>query len=219
MAFPTLPGAPALLRPPAIVNTALSAVNRATLLVADASIIAKLFQGPRWGVFREGKAVAAADSVVSFEYRQDTKIADYPMEKGAFQSYNKVGNPYDARVQLAKGGTEVDRTLFLEAVEKAALSLDLFELVTPEKVYRSASIQRFDYRRTAVSGVGLLLVEIWLLEVRETVKTAFAATRAPGGAAVVNAGTVQALPTKDDVLGKFISEIEKRASPLVKGGL
>lgn len=191
MALPKIPGAPALLRPPPALSGAFAKLNTASLLVADASIIKQLFNKPQWGVFKDSKAIAAADSVLSFEYRQDTKVSDYPLEKGAFQSYNKVSTPFDARVQLTKGGTEADRSAFLSAIEAATASLDLFDVVTPEKVYKSANLQRFDYRRTANSGVGLITVDLWLIEVRETVAAGFALAKNPSGFAPVNGGTVQ----------------------------
>lgn len=191
--LPVLPGAPALLRPPAALSGALSAVNRASLLVADATIIARLFGAPQWGVYFKGKPIAAADSVVNFDYRQDSKIADYPMEKGAFQSYNKVAAPYESRVRLTKGGAEVDRSSFLSALEKAAASLDLYEVITPERTYTGANIQRINYERTAAAGVGLIAVDIWLVEVRETVGAEFASTARASGAKKFNLGQVSAV--------------------------
>lgn len=190
MALPPL-GAPALLRQPAAVSSAFAKLNTATLLVADASIIKQLFNKPQWGVFKDTKAVAAADSVLTFEYRQDSKISDYPQEKGGFQTYNKVSTPFDVRVQLTKGGTEADRSTFLAAIDAATASLDLFDVVTPEKVYKSANLQRYDYRRTAQSGVGLITVDLWLVQVRETVGVGFSVAKKPSGFAPVNGGTVQ----------------------------
>ena len=191
MALLSITGAPSLLRQPAI-SSAFSKLNTASLLVADASIIKQLFNKPQWGVFKEGKSIADADSVLTFDYRQDSKVSDYPQEKGAFQSYNKVATPFDARVQLTKGGTEADRAAFLASIETAAASLDLFDVVSPEKVYRSANLERFDYRRTAQAGVGLITVDLWLTEVRETVETRFAKAKKPSGAAAISGGIVQA---------------------------
>lgn len=191
--LPSLPGAPALLRPPAAVSGLLSAVNRATLLVADATIIARIFGASQWGVYLKGKPIVEADSVVSFDYRQDNKIADYPMEKGAFQSYNKTATPYESRVRLTKGGSEADRAKFLSALEKAAASLDLYEVITPERTYIGANIQRINYERTASAGVGLIAVDIWLLEVRETVGSEFASTARASGAKPFNLGQVSAV--------------------------
>lgn len=188
MALPSLSGAPTLLRVPTGLQ---SAQNRATLLVADASIIAKLFGGPQWGLFRGGKSVAQADSVRSVEYRQDSKLSDYPQQKGAFESYNKVATPFDARLQLSKGGTTTDRKAFLDAIDAAAAGLDLYDVVTPEKVYKNANIQRYDYRRTADSGVGLLTVDLWLVEVRETVAVGFTNSKEASGASLLNLGAVQ----------------------------
>lgn len=188
---PSIPGAPALLKPPAALQRLQTLQNRATLLVADASAIVSLFGGPKWGLFLNGKTVAEADSVRSIEFRQDSKLSDYPQQKGAFESYNKVSSPFDARLQFTKGGTTSDRAKFLDAIDKAANSLDLYEVTTPEKVYKSANIQRYDYHRTADSGAGLLTVDLWLIEIRETVAVGFTNSKAPAGSKLKNAGTVQ----------------------------
>jgi hypothetical protein len=190
--LPSIPGAPTLLRPPAGLPAGLQGVqNRAVLLFADAKQIISLFGGPKWGLFLNGKSVAEADSVRSIEFRQDSKLSDYPQQKGAFESYNKVASPFDARLQFTKGGATADRAKFLDAIDKAANSLDLYEVTTPEKVYKSANIQRYDYHRTADSGVGLLTVDLWLIEIRETVSVGFTNSKQPPGSQLLNAGTVQ----------------------------
>lgn len=189
--LPSIPGAPALLKTPAALQNLQSLQNKATLLVADASAIVSLFGGPKWGLFLNGKTVAEADSVRSIEFRQDSKLSDYPQQKGAFESYNKVASPFDARLQFTKGGTTSDRAKFLDAIDKAANSLDLYEVTTPEKVYKSANIQRYDYHRTADSGAGLLTVDLWLVEVREIVAVGFTNSKKPAGSKLLNTGTVQ----------------------------
>lgn len=191
--FASLPlGVPALLNPPSL-STVANVGNLATLVTADATIVRQLLNAkPRWGIFLKGKLIAEADNVLSVEYRQDSRVSQYPQEQGAFQSYNKVATPFEARVQLTKGGSEFDRSAFLKAIESAARSLDLYDVATPERTYSNANIERFDYRRTAHNGAGLITVEIWLVEVRETAKTAFTKTALASGADPKTVGAVQA---------------------------
>lgn len=146
---------------------------------------------PRWGIYKDGAAVAVADSVVRVDYMQDTRVSQYPLEKGAFAAYNKVGTPYDARVRLVRGGTEAERKAFLDAIEAATASLDLYDVVTPEKTYTSATIQRHQYTRSAQAGVSLIAVDIVLTEIRTTAETTFSNTKSVDGANPVNVGTVQ----------------------------
>jgi len=146
---------------------------------------------PRWGIYKGGQPVAVTDSVIRVDYTQDTRISTHPVEQGGFAAYNKVGTPYDARVRLVKGGTEAERKAFLDAIEQATASLDLYDVVTPEKTYTSANIQRHQYTRSAQSGVSLIAVDITLTEIRQTAQTAFSRTKAADGQDPVKVGTVQ----------------------------
>ncbi len=122
---------------------------------------------PVWGLFTEdGAQVVEQDSVLSFEYKNDWSLSTFPQEEGAFSTYNKVNSPYDARIRLTKGGTEAERTEFLTALQQAADSLDLYSIVTPEITYLRANIQHIDYQRTNTNGANLLVVDVWLLEIR-----------------------------------------------------
>ena len=152
-----------------------------------------------WGIYLTGTAIPAltADSVVSIEFKGEWRISDYPQEQGAFQSYNKVTVPFDARVMLAKGGTEADRAAFLEALDSIATatnadgSLAVYDVVTPERTYIGASVQRYDYRRTSREGVGLIVADVWLSQVRTAAAAAFTNTAAASGQDKQAVGVVQ----------------------------
>lgn len=159
MSFPFLPGVPPLLTKylPAVVTLAAGPI--ANLLQINA---------PQWGVYDEtGKQqVLTPDTFLGIEYINSHRISDYPMEKGSFASYNTVQDPFSARVKMAVGGTETDRSSFLKDVDALANSLDLYTLVTPEKTYTKVSIERYDYRRETNNGAGMLVVSIHFVEIR-----------------------------------------------------
>jgi hypothetical protein len=53
----------------------------------------------RWGIFGPGgAAILTVDSVASIEYSKDFAISNYPQQKGGFMSYNKVEQPFMAKV-------------------------------------------------------------------------------------------------------------------------
>lgn len=191
---PLPPGVPPLQRVANAIAPLQQALQTATILQADSIAVSGIFrkQGPRWGIFKGTKTIAEAHSVLTFEFKQDSHVSQYPQEQGAFQSYNKVATPYDARVQMTRGGTEEERAAFLAAIEAAAKSLDLYDVVTPERVYSSANIQRVDYRRTARSGVGLITVEFWIIEIRATASAKFANVKTDAAADPKPGGTFQA---------------------------
>ena len=204
----SVPGVPQLL------NAAATLANTATLLVADAISVARMFEKSGWGVNYAAsqtkgsiipvftpkssvqqllnaasngltqlyssallpspiRPVAAAstmpDTIVSLDYKRDYRITDAQMEKGAFESYNKVQKPYSVSLRMAKGGTESDKQNFLAWVEDRAASLDLYDVITPEKIYTDCNIEGFSLHRSAQDGAGLIVVDINFTEIRETV--------------------------------------------------
>lgn len=155
---PNLPGVPSL-------NFNFS-ILPPTLLTSDALNVGALFQN-RWGVFSSGgQAVVTFDTFLSIDFRKGWVLADFPLEQGAFQSYDKVQTPFDVRVKFASGGTLTNREQLLQSVDNIAGDLNLYTVVTPEAVYNSVNVQHYDYRRTNTNGNGLITVEMWLLEVR-----------------------------------------------------
>ena len=145
---------------------------------------------------------------MAVDYKQGWHIADYPIEDGDFASYNKVATPFDAKVTFTQGGTESDRAAFLAAIEAAAASLALYNVVTPEKTYLNANIEHYDYRRTSRNGVGLLMVDVGLVEIRQVATTTFTQTAQPSGADQVNGGTVQAItptPTQQSAASSLLN--------------
>jgi hypothetical protein len=177
---------------PALLSTIDNVANNIALVVADAELVLAMFAAPAWGVYLNGFPAIVPDSIAAVEFKADWRVSDFTQEAGAFQTYNKVRMPYDARVTMTKGGTSAARAAFLYTVETAAASLNLYSVVTPDRTYPSATIDHYDYRRTDKNGVGLLTVDLWLMEVRVTATTTFSNTQAPSGAASVNDGNVQA---------------------------
>lgn len=187
---PAAPGVPAVKRPSGI--SVSGVINQASLLVSDIQTVLNMFAAPQWGIFDAGGAlVIEPDTIRSVELRADASIADYPVEQGAFASYNKVQRPNAVRIVMSKGGAVSDRTDMLAAIETAKQSLSLYSAVTPEATYADMNVEHYNYARTESAGAGMLTVEIWLAEVRVTGESTFTAAQQPAGAANSNTGTVQ----------------------------
>lgn len=218
---PQAPGVPVVPRQPGV------NLNTVVLAIADAAQIVSLFFGPKWGLFDQsgapvivsnsldipaGLSVAANllgagglinnPSVVSLEYAQDNTISTAPQEQGAFVSYNKVSNPFRARLSFVQGGTEASRTAFFQSVLAAQASLDLYILVMPEYSYPSVNVIHHNFRRTQRNGVTMPVIDVWVEQVRVVGTSQFstAATAAPSGASPVNGGTVQPLQVQPNNL-------------------
>jgi hypothetical protein len=151
-------------------------------------------QQGQWGIFnKDGTLAIMPDSIKSIEYNQTWRLPNYPMEQGAFQSYNKVQMPFDVRVSLTKGGNDADREYFLDSIELAANSINLYDVVTPDMVYKNVSIEHIDYRRTATNGVKLLTVDLSLLEIRVP-SSSSSNTASLASSGQVSGGNTQAVP-------------------------
>jgi hypothetical protein len=179
---PKLPGVPALPRSPSfppLVRVGLGLVQ---------GMLWRIFQvQTRWGIFDSkgkplgdpakftgliGNALDAAGlgstlSTNAVDYSKETRVSDFPLERGSFASYNKVEAPASPIVTLCLTGSEKNRRTFLEAIDKACKSTDLYSVVTPEVTYINYSVERYSYSRRSSKGATLLIVEITLKEIRQ----------------------------------------------------
>lgn len=190
--YPNVPRAPGV--PPVVRNPSpdpLALINDLTLLAADAEFLFSLFGPPQWGIYNsDNQLVLAPDSILAVEFRKDWQVSDYPQEQGAFASYNRVEAPFAVKVTMTKGGSDAERHAFLTDIEIVSQTLGLYDVVMPDKTYSSVNLDHYDFRRTALNGVGLLTVDIWLTEIRVTGTAEFSKTAQPSGADPVNGGNV-----------------------------
>lgn len=171
-------------------------------------IIWRSFQiDSRWGIFdSQGNAVGNPQNLIletiglgstlstkSVEFVKETRVSDFPLEKGGFASYNKVEMPAEPVVTLCVSGSESARQAFLSDIDKACKSTDLYSVVTPEITYANYAIEKYNYQRRSDKGCTLLQVEIALKEVREvSAQFTKAAPKQPDAAPQVDNGKVQA---------------------------
>lgn len=192
--FPSVPnvaGVPPVAR--AIDGSTPLATDDVEPLTADSADAATTDATPQWGIFdKDGTAaILAADSVVSLEYSKESSASTFPIEEGAFGSYNKVNAPYTARVRLTKSGSTVDRAQFLSDLEDLRDSTTLVSILMPETAYGNANILRFDIARSAQNGAQMLTVDVQLQEIRQSATATISTTKSPASTGVINNGSVQ----------------------------
>ncbi|CAB5151651.1 hypothetical protein UFOVP148_55 [uncultured Caudovirales phage] len=192
---PPLPGVPALARNGKFVGAALNVLGQ--LLPDD------LF-GTKWGIIgKSGVAVLTPDSFVEFDYKEERKIPNYPIESGSFQSYNKVALPFDCRMTVTcSGNKSMKKPAFLAAIEKLMASLELVTIVTPDGNYPNCNLVHVDYRREARQGATLIIAQLWFQEVR-IAQAAAVPTSSPSGAADVSNGQVAPTPSPTNLSGSI----------------
>jgi|SRR5665647_1660865 len=145
----------------------------------------------QWGVFLGGAPIIVFDTFVSIDYRHTWNICDYPVERGGFESYNKVWLPFETRVRFASGGSEANRVALLASVKAISGTLQLYDVVTPEEIYTSVNVKHYDFHRTSTNGVGLITIDLWFEEIRETISessTFSAGSNTNGGAETAPSG-------------------------------
>lgn len=186
---PNVAGVPALLR-----NSA-QILDTLTLGVLGIGNI--LGQEPvRWTILNKlGDPVADFDSILSVDMRNSSRISNYPVENGSFKSYNKVANPFDARVVGVRSGTEVQRQEFIDKLQAAANSLELLTIVTPEATYENANIEAFDYVRETTNGAGMIKASLTFIEVRQRAAAKYSQAKSISASDPQSQGQVQ---TVDD---------------------
>lgn len=173
-----------------------------------------------WGIIKDGAAVIKGDNFISLEYKQDWVIADYPVEDGGFETYDKVSMPFDARVTVSCGGSVGKRATFYNSIKEIAGDLNLYDIAMPEETLQGVNVAHIDFKRTNIQGVGLLVACIYLIEVRSNAEIAFTATpstpasptdtKSPAGAGIKNGGTVQpvpAIPTQQKLIDTAINAL------------
>lgn len=114
---------------------------------------------------------SATLSTGTLDYSKEMKVSDFPVERGGFASYNKVEMPANPLMVLFFSGTETERQAFINTIDAATKSTDLFNIVTPEVVYLSYTLERYSYRRANNQGAYMYIVEIPLREIREVSST------------------------------------------------
>lgn len=217
--YPNVPlaiaGIPAVLRRAGAVSDAREA------LATAGKDVSNTIAAQRWGIFSlDGAPVLEPDSFVSFEHSVEFRIAEYPVEGGSFESYDKVATPFATRVAVSKGGTVAEREVFLAACQTLLESIDAYNVVTPERTYLNVNVTRIGTTRNSSAGAGMVTVEIVLQEIRQAAKAAFSrvtpaelppvaatpspvappvsaapnTTRAPTAVRKVNQGSVQTKP-------------------------
>lgn len=188
MSVPNLPGVPPLASyaPPVGLDAILLTSDMAQLPGASPS---------QWGLFLNGAPVVVADNVVNMSFKQEYAVADYPVEQGAFASYDKVTIPFEFRLRFSAGGSVENRAALLASAQTvAADKTNFYTAVTPEATYPSVTVSHIDYARAATNGVGLIQLDVWCLNIVVPGSVNFQSTAEPSGASPENDGTVQTTP-------------------------
>jgi hypothetical protein len=214
--FPVVPILPGVPNIPRLISSVIPPVALAAAGTVLAILGSALQSPTRWGIFDStGKPLINTSgisllssgpvlSTFSVDYSKELRVSDFPVEKGGFASYNKVELPGAPAVTLCLSGSAANRKAFLNAVDAAAKSTNLYSVVTPEVTYINHTIERYNYQRRSSHGATLLSVDIFLKEVRQVSAQYTTASTSPinspqnpGATPTENTGQVQGTTPPD----------------------
>lgn len=160
--------------------------------------------------------LVTADTWKRVEYLKEQHVADYPIEQGGFESYNKVAVPFDLRLVLCCGGPDflqqlasgalasvdgylnsilgtnftqpMTRLQFILACESLADSLQLVDVITPDRTYQNLNCIHFSYTKTKEQGANMVVGELWFREIRQATTSSYSTNGNPS----VNSNSVDA---------------------------
>jgi hypothetical protein len=200
---PNLPGVPPIPRSSLLVIAATPAIDA----IAAVTLFNAANQAPRWGIFdANNNLVVKADSVMDFDFRKEFRLPSFPIQNGGFSNYDKVNVPFETAVKMTKGGSESDRTNFLNQIEAIAGTLDLYNIVSPEKTYKSCNVTRSENVRRGVANAFFLDVDVFFIEIRQvsaqysTTTTNTQNAQQPSAQPTSNTGSVQPQPVTPSVM-------------------
>lgn len=187
--YPDVPiadGVPPVLRSRiAPITTAVSILTADGAGVADEAI-------NQWGLFdTSGNPILKADSIEAIDIMGEATIADYPLEGGGFESYNKVQAPFRVDLAMTKTGTKAEKLAFLELLDSLVTSTELVDAVVPERSYMNATVVRYDVIRNAETGPQAMRVTVSLQEVRLRAQVRFLNEKSPNASTTESGGSVQ----------------------------
>jgi len=206
--YPDVPfvrGVPQLRRSP-------TAAQIQALAFATVAITGRLWYvtqaAPKWGIFNaQNQPVVTPDSVLDFSFRNEYRVSDFPVQEGAFASYNKVATPFDIVVRMSKGRDLDARANFLRQCDTVLKSLELYSILTPERTYQNCNVTRIEVTRRGSEGAYFLTdVDVYFREIRQVAaqySTTVAATQnaqQPSALPPVNQGVVQPAPLPSSVV-------------------
>lgn len=98
------------------------------------------------------------DSMIALDNQTRSQVSDFRVEDGGFNSYNKVQMPAQIVAVISRGGDRSKRQALLAWLNDNVESTTIYDVVTPEKVYKNMTLEGFEISRNAENGGASLIV-------------------------------------------------------------
>lgn len=101
------------------------------------------------------------------EVNNESKVITSPVEQGSFVAYNKVHSPAELTVTGAIKGDPADLTEAMDLLDAMSTGTRLYNIVTPDRVYKNYNLYKLSYRRSVDDGVDLIVFDAAFMEIRQ----------------------------------------------------
>ena len=158
-----------------------------------------------YGIFDPltGGTVLDYDTFVEVKYEDKFKVSDFPVEQGAFATYNKVRHAAVSHVRLAITDDPARRGAFIVGLATLAASTRTVNIVTQDATYLNQTLESYAIVRAPQHGWGKVIADLAFIEVREVFAT-YANAKLPGANGAKGAG--QVAPTASNFFQAPVSE-------------
>lgn len=159
---------------------------------------------------RTRKKICEFDTFIGYSASKTASVPTNQIEQGSFAAYNKVNNPAEFSVTLAKSGSSTVLNSVLVALNRYAESTALIDLVLPFRTYKNLNVISVNHGISEGQAVNLLVVELKLKEIKQAARQ-YASLAMPAGnvknagdADTVNKGRQQAKTPDKSILKEWL---------------
>lgn len=187
------------------------AENFATHRLPGFSNIGNWIRG-EWTVHdsRTRKNICDFDTFIGYSASKSSSVPTNQIEQGSFAAYNKINNPAEFSVTLAKSGSSTLLNSVLVALNDYSESTKLVDLVLPFRTYKNLNVISVSHGISEGQAVNLLVVELKLKEIKQTARKYITVEMPPkkvknaGDADTVNKGRQQAKQPEPSILKSWL---------------
>ena len=173
------------------------------------------FINGKWTIVSHGSltTIADFDGFGGYSYKSTSSIPSQNIEEGSFTNYNKINTPSEMTVTLLKSGYPIEIEETLEKLEQLKNSTQTVDIILPYKTYLNYNIKDLNHARTEGDSINLLLIELFLVEIREreaaysSQKLTYPIVANPADASKIEVGKQQPQTPKPSILTRIIRSI------------
>lgn len=127
-----------------------------------------------WGLYKEdGSPLITFSTFLEAETKGSAKVANFPLERGAFFSANKIPDPLETRVRMATDGAPSALSAMWDELLATLRGLDSVNIVTPYYTLLDMNLIGVNNTLKTDNGLGRLVVELNFQHVEANIEAVY----------------------------------------------